>query len=303
VGVASVWSDLDRPPLSGRALTVGLVRDGGLWREVRVVGATGSTNDDLAAAARGGAAEGSVLVAETQTAGRGRLDRGWVSPPRAGLTFSVLLRPGPAVPAARWSWLPLLAGLAVQRAVGRLAEVEAWLKWPNDLLLGPHRRKAAGLLAQVVGDAAVLGLGLNVTTRRTELPRPDTTSLLLEDAACTDRDPLLRAILRQLATDYQAWQRAGGDPVASGLLAGYLAGCDTVGRPVQAALPDGGTVAGVATGLDDIGRLVLRTEGGEQVLSAGDVTHLRPAESDPVASTAPAGHPDDHPRAEPPSRG
>jgi BirA family transcriptional regulator, biotin operon repressor / biotin---[acetyl-CoA-carboxylase] ligase len=166
----------------------------------------------------------------------------------------------------------------VQRAVGRLAEVETWLKWPNDLLLGPHRRKAAGLLVQVIGDAAVVGVGLNVTTRSAELPRPDTTSLLLEDAACTDRDPLLRAILRQLATDYQAWRQAGGDPEASGLRAGYTAGCDTLGRTVRAALPDGSVVEGVAAGLDDIGRLVLRTGGVDRALSAADVTNVRPAQ-------------------------
>jgi BirA family biotin operon repressor/biotin-[acetyl-CoA-carboxylase] ligase len=274
--------DLDRPPLSGRALTAALVRDGGLWREVRVVAETGSTNDDLAAAARDGAVDGSVLVAESQVAGRGRLGRGWVSPPRAGVTFSVLLRPGPGVPAARWSWLPLLAGLSVRHAVARLGEVEAWLKWPNDLLLGPHRRKVAGLLVQLVGDAAIVGIGLNVSTRRAELPRPDTTSLLLEDAACTDRDPLLRAILRQLATDYQAWRGAGGDPERSGLRAGYTAACATLDRPVRAQLPDGGTAEGIAAGLDDLGRLVLRTDDGDRVLSAADVTHLRPAEERPA---------------------
>lgn len=238
---------------------------------------TGSTNDDLAAAARDGAVDGSALVAEAQTAGRGRLDRAWVSPPRAGLTFSVLLRPGPAVPAARWSWLPLLAGLALHRALTRLAEVEAWLKWPNDLLVGADRRKVAGLLVQVTGDAAVIGVGLNVTTTRAELPRPDATSLALEGAATTDRDPLLRAILRTLGADYQAWRAAAGDPVGSGLAAGYAAACDTIGRPVRVALPAGSTIEGVATGLDEAGRLVLRTAGGEQVVSAADITHLRPA--------------------------
>jgi BirA family biotin operon repressor/biotin-[acetyl-CoA-carboxylase] ligase len=277
--VASPWSNLDRPPLSARALSAALVREGGLWREIRVVTETGSTNDDLSAAARDGAVDGSVLVAETQTAGRGRLDRVWTSPPRAGLTFSVLLRPGPTVPVTRWSWLPLLAGLAVQRAVSRLAEVEAWLKWPNDLLLGPDRKKVAGLLVQVIGDAAVVGIGLNVSNNPGELPRPDATSLALADAACTDRDPLLRAILRSLATEYQAWRAAAGDPVTSALSRDYLAVCDTIGRPVRAALPGGDTLEGVAAGLDDAGRLVLRTAGdGERVLSAGDITHLRTVE-------------------------
>src|SRR5262245_32869680 len=114
-----------RPGLVASALADALVRDGGLWREIRVVAETGSTNEDVAVAARAGAPEGLVVVAEAQTAGRGRFERRWVSPPRAGLTFSALLRPGPAVPPQRWSWLPLLAGLALHRAVTRLAGVDA----------------------------------------------------------------------------------------------------------------------------------------------------------------------------------
>src|SRR6266568_9213038 len=105
----------DRPALDGLALAEAVVRPGGLWREVRVVASTGSTNADVAAAARAEAPEGLVVVAEAQDAGRGRFDRQWVSPPRAGLTFSVLLRPGPAVPVPRWSWIPLLAGLSACR--------------------------------------------------------------------------------------------------------------------------------------------------------------------------------------------
>lgn len=271
-----MWSDLERPPLSGRALATALVQPGGLWREIRVVAETGSTNDDLAAAARDGAAEGAVLVAEAQLAGRGRLDRQWVSPPRAGLTFSVLLRPGPAVPVLRWQWLAMLAGLAVQRAVTRLAEVPAWLKWPNDLLLGPDRRKAAGLLGQLSGDAVVVGIGLNVSTRAAELPGPEATSLALEAAERTDRDPLLRAILRQLAADYAGWRGAGGDPERSGLRAAYSAACDTLGRPVRVILPDGTEVTGTATAVDQDGRLVVRDASGERALAAGDVRHVRP---------------------------
>jgi BirA family transcriptional regulator, biotin operon repressor / biotin---[acetyl-CoA-carboxylase] ligase len=272
--VASPWSDLDRPPLSQRALAAALARDGGLWRDFRVVAETGSTNDDVLAAARAGAAEGLVVVAEAQTAGRGRLDRGWVSPPRAGLTFSVLVRPDAAVAAARWGWLPLLAGLAVQRAVHRLGAVPARLKWPNDLLLGADRGKAGGVLVQVAGGAAVIGIGLNVSTRRSELPLADATSLALVEAECTDRDPLLRAILRQLADDYLAWRRVGGDP-ASGLRDAYLEACDTVGRDVRVGLPGGEVVTGTATGVDAAGRLLVVGTEGERAVSAGDVTSVR----------------------------
>ncbi len=122
---ASPYTDLDRPPLSRRALDRALVTPGGLWTRIDVRAETASTNADCAEAAAGGAPEGLVVVAEQQTAGRGRRERQWVSPPRAGLTLSVLLRPGVADPAKGWpaapvgafGWLPLLAGVALLEAV------------------------------------------------------------------------------------------------------------------------------------------------------------------------------------------
>ena len=267
------WTDTARPPLSGRALAAALVRTGSLVTDLRVVASTGSTNDDVAALAAAGAPEGLVLVAEEQTGGRGRLDRGWRSPPRAGLTFSVLLRPPASVPAHRRTWFPLLAGLAVQQAVERLGELPVRLKWPNDVLLGYDRRKAAGILVQAEGGAVVVGIGLNVSTRRAELP-PGATSLAVEAAQCTDRDPLLRAILRRLGALYAGWCAAGGDP--DGPRAAYEAVCDTLGRPVRVLLPGGAELTGTATGLDADGRLVLSTGDRRQAVSAGDVTHVRP---------------------------
>lgn len=264
----------ERPALAASALATDLVRDGGLWREIRVVAETGSTNEDVAAAARAGAAEGLVLVAEAQTAGRGRFERHWLSPPRAGLTFSLLLRPGPAVPAARWSLLPLLAGVGVQQAVAGLTGLDAALKWPNDLLLGPGRRKAAGLLVEAVGEAAVLGVGINVTTAPAELPE-GATSLAVEGAADTDRERLLQAVLERLATEYLGWREARGDARESGLLAAYLRVCATIGSPVRVTQPEGAVLDGVADTIDDTGRLVLHTSAGERAVSAGDVEHVR----------------------------
>lgn len=254
--------------MSERALRTALVRPGGFVTDLRVVAETGSTNDDVAALARAGAPAGTVLVAEAQTTGKGRLDRTWSSPPRAGLTFSVLLRP--TVPVPRRPWIPLLTGLAVHRAVSRLGAVETRLKWPNDLLLGDELAKAGGILAQSGGDAVVVGIGINVTTTRAELP-PGATSLAAEAAECTDRDPLLRAILRSLGDVYGAWS---GDP--SRLRPEYEDACDTVGREVRVQLPDGTALTGTATGLDDAGRLIVRTPEGDRPVSAGDVTRVRP---------------------------
>jgi BirA family transcriptional regulator, biotin operon repressor / biotin---[acetyl-CoA-carboxylase] ligase len=273
--MTSPYARLDRPPLSAAALRRALVRPGELWTAVEVRERTGSTNADVAGAARAGTPEGLVIVAEQQTAGRGRLDRRWESPPRAGLAVSVLLRP--AVPAARLGWLPLLAGVALVETVRRLAEVDAVLKWPNDLLV--DERKCAGILAEAVPEptpAIVLGVGLNVSMSEEELPRPDATSLLLAGAAHTDRDPLVRALLRELADWYRRWSDLGGDPDRSGLRDGYRLYCGTLGRRVDVALPGGGTLSGTASDVDSEGRLVVTgADGCLTAVAAGDIVHLR----------------------------
>lgn len=268
--VSSPYADLDRPPLSERALRRALLHEGSVWTDLRVVPATGSTNSDVAGEARAAAAEGLVVVAEEQTSGRGRLERQWASPPRAGLTFSALLRP--TTPRASWSWLPLIAGLAVRRAVAEVAEVEVDLKWPNDLLV--DGRKLAGLLAEVHGDAVVLGVGLNVSTRADEL-LPTATSLALVGAAVLDRDSLLRAILRELGTSYDGWTlRAGsGEQVRDE----YVEHCCTIGSQLRVSLADGDVITGVGVDVDAAGCLVVRThDGALRVLSSGDVEHVRP---------------------------
>ncbi|MFJ6794716.1 biotin--[acetyl-CoA-carboxylase] ligase [Streptomyces sp. NPDC091268] len=274
---AGRWSSLDRPPLNSAALQRALVTDGGLWTSLEVVAATGSTNSDLAARAER-LPEGAVLVAEEQTAGRGRLDRSWVAPARSGLFFSVLLKPGPEVPAERWGWLTLLAGVAVAGGLSRAAGVDTALKWPNDLLVGVEgeERKVGGILAERVADGVVIGIGLNVTLTEDELPVDTAGSLALAKAAVTDREPLLKSVLRSLEQWYGDWRAAGGDPAASGLQETYAAGCATLGRHVRAELPGGRTLTGTAEAVDAEGRLVVRTaEGQREAVGAGDVVHLR----------------------------
>ncbi|MFJ4830384.1 biotin--[acetyl-CoA-carboxylase] ligase [Streptomyces sp. NPDC088747] len=273
------WSDLDRPPLNATALRKALVRDGGLWSGIEVVARTGSTNSDLVAlAAEGDSAEGAVLVAEEQDAGRGRLDRQWTAPARSGLFFSVLLKPS-GVPVERWGWLPLLTGVAVATALSRAAGVDTALKWPNDLLVTVDgaERKAGGILAERAGPGTVVvGIGINVTLREDELPVPGAGSLALAGAVSTDRDTVLRAVLRSLEQWYGRWRDAAGDPVASGLQETYAAGCATLGRVVRAELPGGRSISGEAVAVDGDGRLVLATEAGvQEPVGAGDIVHLR----------------------------
>jgi BirA family biotin operon repressor/biotin-[acetyl-CoA-carboxylase] ligase len=261
----------DRPALDAAALTAS-VADGGLWRAVEVVEAIGSTNAELVARAAADEPEGLVLVAEHQQAGRGRLDRSWTSPPRAGITVSVLLRPD--VPAARRAWLSLLTGVALAEAVSEVAGVRTSLKWPNDLL-APDGAKLAGILAESTGSAVVVGVGLNVSTRADELP--DTgTSLALVRGAPVDRAAVLTGFLRAFEHRYRRWSDVLGDPVSSGLAQDYLAWCSTVGATVTVTMPDGSTIDGVAEAVDWDGRLVVRTPAGVLELASGDVRHVRP---------------------------
>ncbi|MCX5376312.1 biotin--[acetyl-CoA-carboxylase] ligase [Streptomyces sp. NBC_00091] len=274
---AGRWSSLDRPPLNATALQRALLTPDGLWTSLEVVAATGSTNTDLAARAAG-LPEGAVLVAEEQTAGRGRLDRSWVAPARSGLFFSVLLKPGEGVPQERWGWLTLLAGVATANGLSRAAGVDTSLKWPNDLLVGVEgeERKTGGILAERVEDGVVVGIGLNVTLTEDELPVPAAGSLTLAKATVTDREPLLKAVLRSLEEWYGRWREAGGDPAESGLQEAYAAGCATLGRHVRADLPGGRTLTGTAEAVDADGRLVIRTaEDHREAVGAGDVVHLR----------------------------
>jgi BirA family transcriptional regulator, biotin operon repressor / biotin---[acetyl-CoA-carboxylase] ligase len=283
---------MGQPPLDAAALRAAVVRPGGLWRTVEVTAVTGSTNADLLARAVRGEPEGAVLAAEQQSAGRGRLGRTWVSPPRAAVTFSVLLRPAP-VPRARLGWLPLLAGVAVADAVRVVAAVDAQLKWPNDVLAGPKNtlaggsggvvppRKLGGILAESAGDAVVVGIGVNVSTEPAELPPPGpgalaATSLRLAGAASLDRERLLAEILAGLERRYRAWCQVLGDAERSGLRAEYTGLCGTIGRHVRVELPGGRALDGLAAGVDADGRLLISVPPDADLpVAAGDIVHLR----------------------------
>jgi BirA family biotin operon repressor/biotin-[acetyl-CoA-carboxylase] ligase len=261
----------DRPPLDREALTTAL--SGSPWR-LEVLEESPSTNAYAAARAREGEPPGLVVVAEHQTAGRGRLDRTWTTPPRAALTLSVLVAPD-GVPVRRWPWLPLLTGLAVVDAVRAAGGVEVALKWPNDVLVGGL--KVAGILVERIElpdrAVAVVGIGLNVSATRDELPVDTATSLALAGSTA-GRDDLLLALLDALALRYDAWRAAAG----LGLRAPYQQACSTVGRRVRVQLPTGAPLEGDALGVDDDGRLLVDDGHRVHVLGAGDVVHVRPAE-------------------------
>jgi BirA family transcriptional regulator, biotin operon repressor / biotin---[acetyl-CoA-carboxylase] ligase len=263
-----------RQPLDERALRDQVLARSRLWSGLTVVASTGSTNEDLVAAGWAGAPAGTVLAAEEQKRGRGRLDRGWHTVPGAALTFSVLLRPAGVPPAWR-GWLPLLAGVAVAEAVVSETAVQASLKWPNDVLIDGG--KLAGILAEQAGAAIIVGFGINVSSTAEELPTGQATSLTLQGAANADRHALLAAVLREFERWYLPWAEGPvpGDAEGCGLRTRYVSYCATIGADLRVELPGGGVLAGRGQDVDATGRLVVATGSGLVPVSAGDVVHVR----------------------------
>ena len=264
--------DVLRPPLDVAALRAELIGTGLGWRQLDVVAQTGSTNADLLARAASGIdVDGAILIAEHQTAGRGRQGRGWSATPRAQITMSIGVSVADPirVPTTTWGWLPLATGVAVVDAVAPLLQatgVAAGLKWPNDVLAGGG--KLAGILAEVAKPVVVIGVGLNVTQAPEEVA--GATSLLDLGVAAPDRDQLVCSLLRELGERIVQWRSA-----APQLAADYRTRSLTIGARVRAQLPGGKEVVGTARDIDDQGRLCLETDGETVVVSAGDVVHLR----------------------------
>ena len=253
-------------------------------RTLHVLDEVTSTNSQAAALAQQGAPHGAVVVAETQTAGRGRLGRHWHSPPGKNLYCSLLLRtmPGRDQQPLWLSWIPLIAALAVSRAVQVTADLKPTVKWPNDILIG--NRKLGGVLCESSGlgtshAVVIVGIGLNVNIRRDDFPedlRELGTSLMIEAQHPFDRAALLVTLLLEMETRCEAFLAgAHGD-----ILKEYVLRCGTLGRRVIVELAHGEHVDGTAESILPDGSLrVTRTNAAGQPLTldvrAGDVTHLR----------------------------
>ena len=265
--------ELDRPALDVEALRAAIA--GTQWRRVEVVEQTGSTNADLIArSAAGEDLAGAVLLAEYQSAGRGRHGRSWSAPERSQISMSVGVDTT-GIPPEGWGWLPLLTGLAIAETV-RDRGVDAGLKWPNDVLVGTG--KLAGILAEVAAPVIVVGLGLNVSLTGDELPDPNAVSLSMLGQAA-DRTILAVALLHALGDRLGRWRAAKG--ADAGLAADYQRVSTTIGTRVRAILPGDSEIIGTATGIDDSGRLLIDDAGTTVTVSAGDITHLRPARDAP----------------------
>jgi BirA family biotin operon repressor/biotin-[acetyl-CoA-carboxylase] ligase len=241
-------------------------------REIRVFERTTSTNDIIARLGRDGIGEGAVVFAESQSRGRGRLGRLWVSPARKGLWFSILLRPDLAPQSA--TQLTVAAATALARAIALQTGLAPEIKWPNDILI--RGKKAAGILTEMTAELdhvkeMVLGIGVNVNLDAAELPpdlRKTATSLKIESGQVIDRAELAVVILRELDEDYERIRRGQFELVA----AEWQQRCGTLGRQVAIRIGER-VIRGRAESLDAEGALLLRTQHGRlERIIGGDVT-------------------------------
>jgi BirA family transcriptional regulator, biotin operon repressor / biotin---[acetyl-CoA-carboxylase] ligase len=276
-------------PEGGASERVRAVLAGTRFADIRWVSTTGSTNADVLALARDGAPEGVVVVADHQSAGRGRRDRRWVAPPGASLLVSVLLRP----PSRVAGGVTLAAGVALAEAVEQVAGVQAGLKWPNDLVAssGDQERKLAGILAEAdwpagsaisagyrppgPHDRAVVVVGVGVNVRWPDVPdelADVATALNLLGSEVTRAD-LLVAFLRRLDERYATVVCDGAD----GLVEDWRRASVTIGRRVRVDV-GADDVEGTAVDVTAAGHLVVETvEGARRTVAVGDVVHLRAA--------------------------
>lgn len=252
------------------ASRIGAVRV--IGRDIRVFQETTSTSDVLERLARDGVREGMVIFAESQTRGRGRLGRAWVSPPGRGLWFSVLLRPALRPQAA--TRLTVAAAVGLSRAIRRALPVRPEIKWPNDLML--HGRKIAGVLTEMAGELdsirhASLGIGVNANLQTEDFPpavRATATSLRLALGRPVDRPALAATLLQELDG---AYTEALGDGFAA-LSDEWSEQCTTLGRLVTVQAGNR-RISGRAESLDDEGALLLRTDSGHlERIVGGDVS-------------------------------
>ena len=222
-----------------------------------------------------------VVVAGHQSAGRGRMLRRWEAPPGASIAVSCVVPASPDRP-ADLGWLPLLAGMAMRQALVAVTDIDAGLKWPNDVLAKQRAEdpeapwlKISGILCEMVpgGGLVVIGAGVNIDQTQRELPVETATSLALCGAGDVRREDVVVGYLGALADLHKAW--AGGGAGLDALRAAYRSSCLTIGLDVDVYQPDGLVAHGTATGVDDGGRLVVAGAGSETVHAAGDVTHVR----------------------------
>lgn len=253
-----------------------------LGRRIELFDCLPSTNREASQLAQAEVEHGTVVAADSQTAGRGRLSRTWFSPPGANLYCSVILRSSlPPERLTEWlSWLPLISALAAAEAIEQVSSTHVSVKWPNDLMIS--ERKVGGILCESgTGPRSnpfqIIGIGINVNVEHKDFPvelRGSATSIWQERSIVVDRNRLLAQLLIELEQCLDEVTVHGPDRIALA----YYQRCSTIGRKVQATLANGDAVVGLAEGIGQDGSLRVRPQTTHPGSKTAKVVHLRVAD-------------------------
>ncbi len=241
-----------------------------------------STNTYLDNLAKEGYPHGTVVIADSQTAGRGRFSRRWFSPPGRNIYMSILVRPDKTkIGLSEFAVLPMLAGIACARAIHSITDLPLSLKWPNDMLL--YEKKLGGILvgsriehssasSTLLSASFIIGIGINVNMRKEELPediKDIATSLFMATGMEFSRELLIEGTLKEFFRLYEEFLANG----KSYIIGEWQSLSSTLGRMVRCILPDGRQVEGKAIAVDDNGYLLVERDGAIEIIKAGDVFH------------------------------
>ena len=253
-----------------------------LGRRIELFDCLPSTNREAVQLAQAEVEHGTVVVADSQTAGRGRLSRTWFSPPGANLYCSMILRMmRPPERLTEWlSWLPLISALAAAEAIEQVSSIHVSVKWPNDLLIA--KQKVGGVLCENStgtrsGPFQIIGIGINVNVDRDDWPvdlRDSATSIWQERKIVVDRNRLLAQLLLELEQCLDELVLHGTNRIALA----YYQRCSTIGHTVRATLGNGDIVVGLAEGIGQDGSLRVRPQATQPGSGTPEVVHLRVAD-------------------------
>ena len=253
-----------------------------LGRRIELFDCLPSTNREAAQFAQAEVEHGTVVVADSQTAGRGRLSRTWFSPPGANLYCSIILRVmRPPERLTEWlSWLPLISALAAAEAIEQVSSIHVSVKWPNDLLIS--ERKVGGILCESgTGSRSdpfqIIGIGINVNVDHEDWPADlldSATSIWQERKIVVDRNRLLAQLLIELEQCVDELAIHGTDRIALA----YSQRCSTIGHTIQATLATGAVLIGLAEGVGQDGSLRVRPQAAQPGSGTPEVVHLRVAD-------------------------
>lgn len=261
-----------RAPLDPQSLAIELEKRQSLWKNFDLEDELSSTNDFAKDLIKKEINEGHFVLTNFQSKGRGRQDRTWIAPKNSSIFISIILKSSTT---DNLGWIPLMAGVALQKTLQTEMLVELKIKWPNDLVIVKNDEyfKCAGILLEKVNDYVIAGIGINFDQTKDDLPINEAESIQQYLNSDLSKEELIALFVSEFAALWHEESNATSWPTPS-LVRQYKANCITLGKEISALMPSGESIQGLAKDISVSGELVLDTLQGEVKLNSGDV-HLK----------------------------